>query len=75
MAIHDVGKDSPGRENPQPNSHDLQGEARPAASTVSINPHTDASPSTGYIRTTNSQIIINDGTNDRIIIGYLQNGF
>lgn len=40
MAIHDVGKSSPDRSSPQPNSHDLQGVARMAHNTTSLVPTT-----------------------------------
>lgn len=74
MAIHDVDKTNSDRTSPRPNSHDVQGVARTAAGTISINPVTDASSVTGYVSTRDGRILINDGTDDRIIIGVLPDG-
>jgi hypothetical protein len=69
-----VDKDGDRRHLPKINSTDEQS-IRLANGTTQVQNAKDTSSAGGKIKLTESQIIINDGTNDRVLIGYLQNGF
>lgn len=74
MALHDVDKDNEDRTSPAVNAHDDQKTSRMAHGTTSINPVTDATSGSAYIDTKNGRILVNDGTNNRIILGVWPDG-
>lgn len=75
MSLHDVDKSHERRVDPRPNAHDLIVN-RLAHGTTQIRNTKDTSPTTeGKIKFSERQIIINDGSNDRILIGFLKDGF
>lgn len=73
MSLWDTDKNGDSRGNPSLNANDgiLQ---RLANATTSIHPVTDASTTTGHLKTANAQIIANDGTYDIIKLGLLSTG-
>jgi hypothetical protein len=66
MALHSVDKSV--------NSADALSSQRLALGTVSAAPVQEGQ-SVGKVVMKDNQIIVNDGTNDRIIIGFLADGF
>jgi len=67
MAIHSI-------DNKTTSVQDLAQTTREGLGTVSISPVIEGQAQ-GYITIKDAQIIVNDGTNDRIVIGFQENGF
>lgn len=67
MAIHSIDNKTEGVQ-------DLGGKIREGLGTVSISPVIEGQEQ-GYITIKDAQIIVNDGTNDRIVIGFDANGY
>ncbi len=71
MAVHDVGTGD-NRTSAMPNVHDVQTE-RQADGTQGITQKLDTA-SGAYVSTKDAQILVNDGTNDTILIGRQADG-
>jgi hypothetical protein len=77
MSLFSVDKNSMDRSNPSPNTHDqLSQDSIKAHQTLSTSYSLNASTSSydKRIQYQNNQIIVYDGTNERIIIGVLPDG-
>lgn len=73
MSLWDTDKNNDKRTKPVLNQHDhLQ--QRKANATTSVHPITDDTSSAAYVQAANGRILVNDGTNDRIMIGVLPDG-
>lgn len=75
MSLHDVDKNGADRGIPKPNHSDMVAEgAHKANSTTSINPVTDSTPTSAFTKTANGQLLVNDGTTNRVSVGALADG-
>jgi hypothetical protein len=75
MSLWDVDKNSDNRLNTQINADDVMHQMK-AKSTDSIVHRAESTITTnGKIKIKDDHIIVNDGTNDRVLIGRLDGGF
>lgn len=71
MAIHDVDKGSADRGSPMPNSHDVEGVARPAYNTHSIAPTTDPTNKTRVVYKNNVTLYYDDQNRVISVSGFI----
>lgn len=70
MSLTDTDKHSLDRITPTPNTHDAAEGARMAHGTQSISPRVSASTTPGFVKTTNGQILANDGSVNVGLFGF-----
>jgi len=73
MSLTDTDKDGDQRGNPALNQRDLVLQ-RFADSTTAIHPVTDATTTVGYLKSSNGQLLGNDGTNNIGLFGFDSSG-
>ena len=73
MSLWDVDKNSDKRSSPQLNQRD-QIAQRISNATTSVNPVTDATATSGFLKTANGQILGNNGTNNVGLFGFDDTG-
>lgn len=75
MSLWEIDKGNDSRLTPSVNANDVLQGALKAKSTDSISYRTEGATEAGSVTIKDAQIIVNDGTNDRILIGYQESGF
>lgn len=73
MGLWDTDKKNDGRDSPSLNQADALVQ-RMANGTVSVHPKTDATGSAAFTQTSNGRMLVNDGTNNRVVVGALPDG-